>query len=116
MFDFIESTNSVFVNKFRFGDGSLVQDRLQPVSNEGHFTLEAETVFCPYPSSQCSGVTYICHMALPPNALRAVQVRLKSVSNEVHFTLEPKTIFRPISPRISVGWLKYAKWNSLCMR
>jgi hypothetical protein len=61
-----------------------VHVRLISVSNEGHFTLEAETVFRPYLPSHWSGVTKICHMALPAHALLTVQVRLMSVSNEGH--------------------------------
>jgi hypothetical protein len=34
-----------------------VRVRLKSVSNEGHFTLEAETVFRPYLPYDCSGVT-----------------------------------------------------------
>jgi hypothetical protein len=55
--------------------------RLKSVSNEGHFTPEARTVFLSYLPRLCSGVTEICYMALPAHALEAVQVRLKSVSN-----------------------------------
>jgi hypothetical protein len=36
-----------------------VQDRSKSVSNGGHFTLEAETVFIPYHASHCRGVTEI---------------------------------------------------------
>jgi hypothetical protein len=138
-----------------------VKVRLKWVSNEGHFTLEAERVFCPYHLSHRSGVTEICDMALPAHALQAVQVRLKSVTNEGHFNLEAKTAFPPylhshcrvvteicdaipahalqavqvrlksvsneghfssqeffvrISPRIAVGYLKYATWHSLRKR
>jgi hypothetical protein len=82
---------------------SAVQVTLKSVSNEGHFTLEAEIVFHTYLPSHCSEVTKIRHVALPVHALRAVQVRLKSVRNEGHFTLEAETVFRPISPRIAVG-------------
>jgi hypothetical protein len=66
-----------------------VEVMLKSISNEGQFTLEAETVCRPYLASHCSGVNEIRHIALPAHALRAVQVELKSISNEVHFTLEP---------------------------
>jgi hypothetical protein len=79
-----------------------VQVSLKSVSNEGHFTVEAETVFRPYLLSNCSGVNEICNMALPAHVLRAVQVRLKSVSNERHFTLEAEKLFRP-SP-LALQW------------
>jgi hypothetical protein len=46
----------------------LLQGWSKSVSNEGHFTLEAETVFSPYLPSHCSGVTEICHMAIPAQA------------------------------------------------
>jgi hypothetical protein len=36
-----------------------VKVRLKSVSNERHFTLEAETVFLPYFPSLCSGMTEI---------------------------------------------------------
>jgi hypothetical protein len=76
---------------------------LKSVTNEGHFTLEAEAVSCPYLSSHCSGVTKKCHMALPAKALQTFQDRLKSVSNEGHFTTEAGTFIRPIYPRITVA-------------
>jgi hypothetical protein len=72
-----------------------VQVRLKSVSNEGHFTFEAETVIRPYHPSHCCGVTEIYHMTLPAHALCAVQDMLKSVSDEGHFTLEAETVFRP---------------------
>jgi hypothetical protein len=31
--------------------------RLKALSNKGHFTLEVETVFHPYLSNDCNGVT-----------------------------------------------------------
>jgi hypothetical protein len=72
-----------------------LQVRLKLVSNEGHFTLDAKTVFRPYFLSHCSGVNEICHFPLPAYALRAVQVRLKSVRNEGHFILEAEKNFLP---------------------
>jgi hypothetical protein len=72
------------------------------VSNEGHFTLEAERVLS-YLPLHCSRVTEICDVALPAHALQAVHVRLKSVYNEGHFTLVAETVFRPISPPTAVG-------------
>jgi hypothetical protein len=72
-----------------------VQVKLKSVSNEGHFTLDAETVFLPYLPSLCSGVTEICDMALYTHALLAVQITVKSDSNEVNFTVEAEEIFRP---------------------
>jgi hypothetical protein len=64
-----------------------VQIRLKLVSNEGHFTPEAETVYRPYHPSHCNGVTEIGFVVLPAHALRAGAVRLKTDSNEGHFTL-----------------------------
>jgi hypothetical protein len=84
--------------------------------NEGHFTIEAETVFRPYHPTHWFGVTEKRHMELPAHALQAVQVRLIAVSNEGHFTLEAETFFVHISPLFAVGWLKYATWHSLRMR
>jgi hypothetical protein len=63
------------------------------VSNEEHFQLKAETVFRLYLNWNCSGVTEICHMALPAQALRAVHVWLKSVINEANITREEKHFF-----------------------
>jgi hypothetical protein len=65
-----------------------VEVMVKAVSNEGHFMLEAETVFRPYLTSHCSGESEICHMVLLAHALRAEQITLKSVSNEGHFTLD----------------------------
>jgi hypothetical protein len=79
-----------------------VQVRLKSVSNEGHFTLEAETLLRSYLPLHCRGVTEIYHMALPAHALRAVQVTLKSVGNEGQFTLEAEFLV-PISSSIAVG-------------
>jgi hypothetical protein len=66
--------------------------RLKSYSNEGHFTLETETVFRPYLLSHCSLVTEIYHVTHPAHALRAVQVRMNSGSSEGHFTLEAATV------------------------
>jgi hypothetical protein len=76
----------------------VVQVRLKAGSNEGHFTLQAETAFHPCLPSHCSGVTEICHMALSAHALRGLQVRLQTVSNERHFALEAETVFRTYLP------------------
>jgi hypothetical protein len=77
--------------------------RLKSVSNERHFTLEAETVFRLYLAWHCSGVTQIYHMRIPAYALLAVHVRLKSVINEGHFTLEVEGVSRPyLSPHCGV--------------
>jgi hypothetical protein len=76
----------------------VVEVRLKSVNNEGHFTLQVETVFRPHLLSPCSGATEVCDMALHARALRAVQVRLKSVSNEGRFSLEAETVFPPYLP------------------
>jgi hypothetical protein len=49
-----------------------LQVRLKSVSNEGHFTFEAETVFRPYLAYDCSGVTEKYHIVLPAHALQGV--------------------------------------------
>jgi hypothetical protein len=72
-----------------------VQVTLKLASNEGHFTLEAETVFRPYLPYDSSGVTEEYHMVLPAHVLQAEQLRMKSVSNEEHFTLEVKKVLHP---------------------
>jgi hypothetical protein len=69
-----------------------VQVRVKTVSNEGHFTIEAETVFRSYVPSHSSEVTEVSNKALPTCALRAMQVRLRSISNEGRFTIEAETI------------------------
>jgi hypothetical protein len=49
---------------------------MKMVSNEGHFTLEAETVFYLHLLSHCSVVPEICHMGLHAHALQAMEVKL----------------------------------------
>jgi hypothetical protein len=72
----------------------VVQVWLKSVSNEGHFTREAETVR-PYFVSHCTGVTETSQMALTAHNLQVEHVLLKSVSNDGHFTREPETALRP---------------------
>jgi hypothetical protein len=67
------------------------------VRNEGHFTLDVETVF-PYLPWDCSGVTEYYDMLLSAHGLQAVQARLKSVTNEGHFTLDAEMVFGPHLP------------------
>jgi hypothetical protein len=68
---------------------------LKLVSNERHFTLEAEAVLHSYLPSHFRRVTEIFSIERPVHALRAVRVRLKSVSKERQFTLDAETVFRP---------------------
>jgi hypothetical protein len=75
-----------------------VQVWLKAVCNEGHFTLEAETVVPLYLPSHWSGVTEISHMTRPAHAVLEDDIRFKSVSNEGHFTLEAQTIFYTVHP------------------
>jgi hypothetical protein len=93
-----------------------VQVRLKSVSNEGHFTLEAETVIRPYLPSHCSGVTEKFHVALSAHALQAAQFTLTPISNEGHFTLEAKTVSPPYLPSHFSRVTQYATWHSLRMR
>jgi hypothetical protein len=51
-----------------------VQFRLKSVCNEGHFTLETETVFHPYLPWYCSAVTETSLLAVPVCGLAAMQV------------------------------------------
>jgi hypothetical protein len=44
------------------------------VSNEGQFTLEAETVFRRYVASHFSWVTETANIALPPHVAQTMQV------------------------------------------
>jgi hypothetical protein len=92
------------------------QVRLKSVSNQGHFTHEAERVFRLYLPSHWSGVTEIRHMVFPAHVLLAVQVRLKSVSNEGHITLQAGRIFLPYLPLACSGVTKNATWHSLRIR
>jgi hypothetical protein len=75
--------------------------RLNSLSNEGHFSLDAEIIFL-YLHMHCSGVTHISHMALTAHALEGTQVRVKSISNEGHFTLDAERFLERSSPRIAV--------------
>jgi hypothetical protein len=93
-----------------------VQVWLKAVRNEGHFTVEGETVFRLYLTWDCSGVSQKYHVVLPTRALRAVQVRLMAVSNEGHFTLRVETVFRPIFPSFAVGLLSSTICYPLRMR
>jgi hypothetical protein len=52
----------------------VVQVWSKSVSNEGHFTREAETVFRPYLASRWSGVSEKTQIALPALALQAQDV------------------------------------------
>jgi hypothetical protein len=65
------------------------------VSNEGHFTLEAETDNRPYLASHSSEVSETVQVELPALALQAVQDSSKSISNKGHFTLLEEKIFCP---------------------
>jgi hypothetical protein len=80
-----------------------VQIRLNSVSNEGHFTLEAEKLFRPYLPSHCSGVNEICHMELLVHALGSAQVRLKSVVMKTILLSMQKNLFVHTSHIIAVG-------------
>jgi hypothetical protein len=80
-----------------------MQIRLNSVSNEGRFTLQAETIFRPILSTHCTAVTEIRHMSPNVNQLQAVHFRLKSVCNEGHFTLETQVVSCPYLPSHSCG-------------
>jgi hypothetical protein len=84
-----------------------VEVRLKPVSNEGPFTLEAETVHSAYHPSHCSGETEICHMAVTAHALQAVHVRFMLLNNDGHFTLEAEILFCPYHPSHCSGETKF---------
>jgi hypothetical protein len=71
---------------------------LKSVSNEGHFTFEAERVSRRYLPKHWNRMTEIRQIALPANALRAMQGRMKSVSNEGHFPIEDEISFRLYLP------------------
>jgi hypothetical protein len=65
-----------------------VQVWLKSVSAEGNFTREAETAFCPYFASHCSGLIQTSCVAATAHWLQEVQVGLKPVINEGHFIRE----------------------------
>jgi hypothetical protein len=52
---------------------------LTSVFNEGHFTLEVETLFLPNIASYFSQVTETSNTAMPTHAVQTVQVLFKSV-------------------------------------
>jgi hypothetical protein len=81
------------------------------VTNERHFTLEAETVFRPYVASHCRGVTETSHVALPSHTPQTVHVLSKSIFNEGHFTLEAERFSVRILPRITARWPKCQAWH-----
>jgi hypothetical protein len=70
----------------------------ESLTNERHFTLEAETVCRSYLPSHSIAVTENCHTALPVHSLQTLQVRLKSVSSEGIFSLRAETVFAPYLP------------------
>jgi hypothetical protein len=80
-----------------------VHVRLKSVSNEGHLTLDAETVFRPYLPSHSSVVNEICHVVFSAHASHAGQVSSKSDGKEGDFIHEAEIFFVLISPRIGVG-------------
>jgi hypothetical protein len=69
-------------NKVSFLKPSFVQQAVKVwsklVSNEGHLTLEAETVFCANLPSHFSGVTDTSHLELLTHALQPLQVYSKT--------------------------------------
>jgi hypothetical protein len=81
----------------------LYQVRSKLGSNEGQFTLDAETGFRPYLASHCSGLTLTSEMMHPHHAPQPVQDWSKSGNKEENFTLGAETIFVPFSPRIAPG-------------
>jgi hypothetical protein len=83
-------------------------DSLKSVSNDGHFTPDAETVLRLCLTSRCSGETQVSNVALAAHALQIFQVRLKSFRNEGLFTLEAEKLIGRSSLCIALGWLKEA--------
>jgi hypothetical protein len=73
------------------------QVRLKSVGNEGHFTLEHETVFRRISPTIAVGLQSF-HKVLAAHMLKAMQRRMNTVGNESHFTLEIETLFRPYLP------------------
>jgi hypothetical protein len=82
-----------------------VQVTLSAVSNEGHFTVEVETVFLPYLPKVWNGLTERWHMVPTAHVLEAVEVTLKVVSNQGHFTIEVES-FSSVTPQ----GFKLAHW------
>jgi hypothetical protein len=74
------------------------EDKLKCVSNERHFTIEAEINFRRSLPSHFCRVTEICLLEIPARVLRAGKVRLKAVSNEGSFTTQVEKDFLPNFP------------------
>jgi hypothetical protein len=72
-------------------------------SNEGHFTLQAKTVFCLSLASQSSEVTQTSHVAHPPHAVQQLQVLYNLSSNEGRSTLEAERVFCPCRTAVQRG-------------
>jgi hypothetical protein len=69
-----------------------VQVRWKSGSEEGHITLEGETVFL---SPHCSRLTQTSNMGLPRHATKAVQDWWKSGRKEGPFTLQAERVYCP---------------------
>jgi hypothetical protein len=67
---------------------------VETVSNEDHFTPEAEMVFGPYLASHCRGVNENSQREFSAHSLQAGRFWSKLVSNKVHLTLEADKVFR----------------------
>jgi hypothetical protein len=79
--------------------------RVNSISNEGHFTLEGETVFRLYLLSHFSGVTEMCHTS--SLRMRNEHCKFGWTLSVMKGLLRPK-IFGLCNPRIAMGWLIYA--------
>jgi hypothetical protein len=61
-------------------------------NKEGHFSLDAETVFRLYLGSHWSWVTQTSRVVLPPYPQQTAQVWSKLGGKEGHFTVEAGTV------------------------
>jgi hypothetical protein len=92
---------------------SLLSDGLEraqvwskSVTNEGHFTLVAETAFCPYLGYHYTGATQTSYVLLPEHGEYHCNFgRNRSVKKATLF-LSPKQFFVPVLTTIAAGRLK----------
>jgi hypothetical protein len=72
-----------------------VQVWSKSVSEEGHFTLQADTFSRSYLASYCKGVAEISDRVLCTDRLQAMYIWSRSASKVGHLTLEAGTVFPP---------------------
>jgi hypothetical protein len=83
-------------------------------TNEGQFTLVAETVLRRSIASHFSWVTQASRVGIPPHAPKPLRIWSKSGSNG-HFPLEVERVFPPYLASHCRRWLKHHTWHCLLM-